>query len=334
VCYWFTAQQENEHLLRLMRIPPGYLSLRFKTTIMKTAVSFLLIVLLMACNSGADKPGSPKAGKSKKSKPSPEDSYTGDTLYQALPGLLQDLSASQNMEDLLAQNWINADDKEALEYADGSSVEFPVRSFSMSTDKTVVKNIRNYMETGTWKFDADAKTITFSYKGGSADKYKIRALAADELRLTNTGINSETILVFVADGKTHKDLATDPFHIANNKWRIAPKASETDEAIRQRVKEYLHFFILYYKDVIARRAAIVSFYGFPGCLKWYAGGIYIEKDEAILKDWESCFYNKAQAQKGLDMVSKLLDKKYTWPTGNENWIKKNLVVLEQLYSNL
>ncbi len=300
----------------------------------KTAPCLLLLFIITACNNQPDKTPASKAATTQKSKPSIADSYTTDTLYQALPKLLEDLSTSENMEDVLAQNWINADDKEALEYGQDGSLQIAVRSFSMSTDKTMLKNVRNFMETGTWKYNNDKKTITFTYAEGGEDVYKIRALAADELRLTNIGINSETILVFVSDGKRHRDKLTDPFYTTNCQWRIAPGNAETDEAIKQRVKNYLRFFILYYKDAVARRAAIVSFYGFPSCLKWFSGGIYLQDDKDILKNWEACFYNKAQAKKGLDIISKLLDKKYTWPTGNENWIKQNLFVLEQMYAGL
>ncbi len=299
-----------------------------------TAILLIAALTLTACNNEADKTADKKSGTKKKSKYSPEDSYNADTMYQALPQLLEDVAASDDMEDVMAQNWTNADDMDALRGADEGSLQIPFRGFCMGKDHSVIKNIRNYMETGTWKYDADKKTITFSYSKGEKDVYKIRALAADELRLTNTGIGSETVLVFVSDGKRHKDAATDPFTIANNKWRMSPKASESDEAVKQRVKEYLRFFILYYKDVIARKAAVVSFYGFPSCLKWYAGGIYLQDDKDILKNWNAIFYNEAQAKKGYDMMSKLLEKKYTWPSGNQNWIKKNLFVLEQLYANL
>lgn len=299
-----------------------------------TAILLAAALAFTACNNEADKTSGKNTDTKKKSKYSPEDSYNTDTMYQALPQLLEDVSASENMEDVLAQNWTNADDMDALRSADESSLQVPVRGFCMGKDHSVIKNIRNYMETGTWQYDADTKTVTFSYNKGDKDVYKIRALAADELRLTNIGIGSETILVFATDGKRHKDPATDPFTIANNQWRVKPKASETDEAVKQRVDGFLHFFILYYKDVIARKAAVISFYGFPSCLKWYAGGIYLQDDKDILKNWNAIFYNEAQAKKGYNMVSALLDKKYTWPSGNQNWIKKNLSVLEQMYANL
>lgn len=307
---------------------------------MFTAISMIkkiftacLLLLAFGCNNESEKYlPAPEKRKTRKSS-TVADSYTSDTMYKALPALVEDLSAQKSIENLLAQNWTNADDLDALRNYDNSSIEFPVRSFSMFTDKTVVKNVRNYMEAGTWSFDDDAKTITFKFDG-SKDVYKLKALAPDELRLTNIGIGSETVLVFASDAKRHKNAATDPFYTANLQWRTAPENSETDAAIKQRVKQYLQFFILYYKDAIARRAEVVSFYGFPSCLKWYAGGIYMQSDEDVLENWYALFYNKQQGEQGLSMVAKLLEKKYTWPAGNQNWIKKNLFVLEAMYKNL
>lgn len=299
---------------------------------MKHLLALCIVIMAASCSSNeVIKPDTTK--ESKKKAPAVADSYTADTMYQDLPQLIEDLSAEKNIEKLLAQNWTNADDIAALRDYDNSTIEFPVRTFCMFTDRTVVKNVRNYMETGTWNFDSDSKTITFKFYG-SKDVYKLRALAQDELRLTNIGIHSETILVFSSDAKRHKNAATDPFFKTNLTWRIPPQQPETDVQIKQRVKQYLEFFILYYKDCIARRAEVVSFYGFPSCLKWYAGGIYIQNDEDILENWHALFYNKQQGEKGLSMVAKLLEKKYTWPVGNQNWIKKNLFVLEAMYKNL
>ncbi|MFZ4057140.1 MAG: hypothetical protein ACOYKE_03340, partial [Ferruginibacter sp.] len=154
------------------------------------------------------------------------------------------------------------------------------------------------------------------------------------MQIVNVGIKSETILRFVSSGKQYLQPTDDPFHISNNQWRIKPIKSESDAAILQRVKDYLHFHILYYKDAIAKDAKVVSFYGFPTCLKWYAGGIYIIKKDKLSEDWANCFYNETQAMKAYALVDNLLSKKYTWPKDNSNWVKKNLAVLEQMYKNL
>ena len=294
----------------------------------------MLFILTTGCNENK------KADEGKKivtdsKKQSTEDSYNTDTMFQALPNMLEDLSSSTNMEQLLTQNWVLDDDKEALEMAsDGGAFEMPVRSFSMAADFTIVKNIRNAMDNGTWKFDEAKKILTLKYTNGSSDIYKLRALAADKMKLTNVGIKSETVLTFVSDAKRYKNAADDPFYIANNKWRIKPGASESDVAIKQRLKDNLRFFILFYRDVIARKSAAASFYGLPSCLEWYAGRISIQNKKEISQKWKDCFYNDAQAMKAYDMMDNVITKKITWPKGTTNWLKKNLFALEQIYQNL
>ncbi|MGF2411684.1 hypothetical protein [Ferruginibacter sp.] len=300
-------------------------------------IYLLAIVFVVAPGCSEKKKGTTKENETtvKKQGGSIADSYTADTLYQDLPKLLVDMSASSNIEELLPQDWILEDDKDALELAsDDGSFEMPVRTLSLATDNTVIKNCRNAVEEGMWKFDNEKKTLTLKYKEGGTDVYKIRSFAADEMKLTNIGIGSETVLKFVAEGNRYKNKNDDPFYFANNKWRKRPSAPENDAAIKQRLKDNLHFFILYYKDAIARRASVVSFYGFPSCLRWYAGGIYIQDNKEQLEKWEACFYSKAQAAKALAIMEEVMAKKYTWPKGQANWIKQNLAVLEQMYGNL
>jgi hypothetical protein len=293
------------------------------------------LILATSCNDEKKGAANEKHTTTKKTGGSIADSYTVDTFYQDLPKLLADISASENIEELLAQDWILEDDKDALEMAsDDGSFEMPVRTLSMAADNTVIKNCRNDIQEGVWKYDNDKKTVTLKYKQGGTDVYRIRSFAADEMKLTNIGIGSETVLKFVADGKRYRNKNDDPFYFANNKWRNKPAVPENDAAIKQRLKDNLRFFILYYKDAIARRASLVSFYGFPSCLRWYAGGIYIQDDKEQLAKWEDCFYSEKQAKKALDIMSDVISKKYTWPKGQSNWIKQNLYVLEQMYQNL
>ncbi len=250
---------------------------------------------------------------------------------QVYTGKLTDLSGSTNMEQLLCQGWEFADDMDAIHSSDESMGILPFRSYYLFTDSTFVKNPRNAMEYGRWEYDNKQKTISFHYSKGEKDIYKIAALAPDELVLVNTGIESVTTLKFLAAGKRYKNISDDPFHISNNQWRLHPKKSETEQQIRQRLKAYLHFNILFYRDNLAKESKTISFYGLPTCLKWYAGGIYMVKEKDMNENWFYCFYNKDQAMKAYKIMGELLTKKYDWPKGNVNWVNKNLAVLEQIY---
>ena len=156
--------------------------------------------------------------------------------------MLKDMSASTDMFELLCQGWENADDVEALKEMDGNStLEIPFRSFYFSADGSFIKNPRNSIEYGNWKYDDAAKTITLNYRsGGGKDVYKIVALAPDELKLLNTGLNTSTQLKYVSSAKQFIDPLQEPFYTGNNKWRIKPGHKETPVEIRQRSVSYTH----------------------------------------------------------------------------------------------
>lgn len=247
---------------------------------------------------------------------------------------LVDLSDNKNLAEVLCQGWVLEDDLEALSTSNDPEGIMPFRSFYLSPDSTFIKNPRNAMEYGKWIFDNGTKTITLNEKNGGKDVYKIGQLSAKELTVINSGVGSITKLKYVSPGERYINVADDPYHISNNRWRIAPKKAETDEEIRKRLKAFLHFHILFYRDNLAKQEKQISFYGFPTCLKWYAGGIFIIKKEELPGNWFSCFYNKEQALKAYGIMDEILGKKYKWPKGNMSWVFKNLSVLEQMYQQL
>ena len=188
------------------------------------------------------------------------------------------------------------------------------------------------MEHGHWLLDSVAKTITLAATGGNKTVFKIVALSAKELIVINKGEANNSTMKFVSSGKHYRDATEDPFHFSNNQWRIAPSKAETDEAIKKRLKAFLHFHILFYRDNIAKGEKTISFYGFPTCIKWYAGGIYVIKDELLPGSWFGCFYNKAQALKAKTLMQEIVTKKYKWQNSGVSWVIKNLDVLEQMYA--
>jgi hypothetical protein len=288
-------------------------------------LKIFVLVFIFSCNNDTG-----KKNKSTTDVPIPAQ---GANQYS---NMIVDLSASRNMLNLLCQGWENEDDALALqEIDDNSTIEIAHRSFYLSTDGSFIKNPRNAMDYGRWEYDSVAKTITLHYKVEKGmDVYKIAALAADEMILVNRGISTSTNLKFIASGKRFKEAKDEPFHMSNNQWRVRPYSKETDDQVKQRLKDNLHFFILFYRDAIAKNSKHVSFWGLPSCLKWYAGGIYLVKKEELNPVWIECFYNKDQAMKAYAIMDEVMNKKYSWPKDQRNWVQKNATVLQQMYDNI
>lgn len=280
-------------------------------------------IFISSCNNAAD-----NAADTQKEK-RPE-------AVEEQAGLVVDLSASRDIRDILCQEWTLEDDAASLEGMDETStLDIPFRSFAFASNGTFVKNARNTFDHGNWTFDDASKTIRLNNViDKETDRYKIARVTSGELVLVNTGVGSTTNLKFIGAGIRLKNETTEPFFIENNRWRLKPKAKESDSAIHDRLKQNLYFFVCFYRSILVKNEKVVSFWGLPSCFKWYGGGIYLKKPGELKENWIDCFYNKEQAMKAYDIADKLLSQKYNWPKGERNWIKLNLAVLEQMYEKI
>jgi hypothetical protein len=107
-----------------------------------------------------------------------------------------------------------------------------------------------------------------------------------------------------------------------NKALIKPHSPETAEQIRERIKNYVHFFALFFLDNHLRQETDISFIGLPSCFIWYNGGIGMEKMGDIQQTWKDCFYSEAQAMEGYRSLENILQSQVLkWPEHPTSWIK-------------
>lgn len=291
-----------------------------KNIITVTVVS----LIVLSCNNNGEQKVAEKKNKMKQ------------TNEQAAYGKLVYLDTAESIYNILCQDWVLEDDADGIEgMTESSQFEVPYRSFYFSTKGTFLKNPRNTFDYGTWDYDDAVKTITANNTiDKTKDIYKIARVTATELTLVNASVNSSTNLKFIAPGKRFKNANDEPYCLENNRWRIKPKQKETDSAIHQRLKENIHFFILFYKSALAKDDQVVSFWGLPSCFKWYGGGIFLKKEAELKENWVACFYDKEQAMQAYKIAERLMQQKYEWPKGEHNWIKQNLYVVEQMYKKI
>ena len=265
------------------------------------------------------------------SDPSPETAVeTIKAEKRILPPGYTDLTGSSDLRDILCQCWENIEDwEEARRYGLTSSFESVFRGYCFYPDGTMVKYPRGYMEIGTWELLDKSKPYVISLGSGNDEdeKFKLAKLAPTELKIIGEGGGVQT---YMSRGLRHDNVKSDPLHPLNNKWRMMPSRAENDEEIKDRLKGCIHFFVLYYDQMIETNSEVITFAGFPSCFKWYAGGIYLLKKEELRQKWIDCFYNKADAMKAYMFAEKLMRKKYKWPEKEKNWMKLNVAVLKQM----
>lgn len=239
------------------------------------------------------------------------------------------LANSTDLKDVLCQTWENTEDLEDAATSGGSDLGLTFRGISLFTDGSVTKDPHGYFDIGTWQLHADKKPVTLELKLSKGKEiYKLGSLNPKKMQLLHQG-NSKTTS-YTGNGFRPENLENDPFYPANNYWRLKPTKPETEEQLKKRLKDCIHFYCLYYDYNILSDAKVISFTGFPSCFKWYSGGIHLKKEKDLTEDWINCFYNYEQAMQCYKFADKLISKKYIWSKVEKNWMRQNVYVLRQM----
>jgi hypothetical protein len=193
------------------------------------------------------------------------------------------------------------------------------------------------MRTGTWRVKVIGRhpVLELHYTGAEKYLYLIGQMEWNRLVLVDLERKEQLPVKLISNGVVHQNMYNDPFHPANNQWRITPPKAESDSAIRARVKQCVRFYALYFRDNIKRQAKTIDFGGLPAIFEWYNRGIGLPNRKKVDDSWVRCFYNREQALKGYDLLRNLIvDYEFNWPDGAPSWVYETHSVLEQMYHKL
>ncbi|HMH21648.1 MAG TPA: hypothetical protein VK563_07725 [Puia sp.] len=242
-------------------------------------------------------------------------------------------------DDVMSQDW-KLDDADQPHWNevfwDSSSDTRQYPELALFRDYSVTENARCRMRTGKWKLYKESRALILRFGDGFSRIYFIKGIAMKQMELIWRKTPNDSVLIKLsADAAIHKRSAEDPYHPVNNDWRIKPKASETDEQLRLRLKQCVHFYALFFHDNNQRQLTEISFSGLPTCFVWYNGGIGMEARADLDKKWIDCFYSTFQALKAYEMLSSILRKHdLKWPEHPTSWVKQTAEVLDQLCDKL
>ncbi len=200
------------------------------------------------------------------------------------------------------------------------------------TDSSVLENPTGEMTYGT--FNLNGNTINVKFDDGTKATYVIDRVNKEELLLSRTEKKHVSKLTYKATSTSWPDANKNPFAKQNYQWVQKPKKPESDEEIKNRVKQSVQFYVYYFAGFLNGKAQQIDFSGLPNCLNWYSGGISIDNEDKLDKKWISCFYSKEQAFKGRQMLEDALVKKHNWDEKETNWIKQTMPVLQQIHDGM
>ncbi|MBC7777214.1 MAG: hypothetical protein H7246_17410 [Phycisphaerae bacterium] len=228
-------------------------------------------------------------------------------------------------------------------FSDGSYTELTGESLNTG-DKSGGKDLSEAASNGTknnkynygqWKaIDNNTKLALIPQDGSGKETQAIRTLDQKFMVVHVANDQFSCDLKFRRTGKPLGNIEADPFHMANNQWRVTPKQAETDEQLRARLRNHIQHYIALLEASLEREQNVVSPKYSPSIIQIYNGGIGIREKEAWDEAFMHCFYNQQDAQKGVDLYTKVLDKGLSLGAGTGDWVKDDANLLRMILTEL
>ena len=248
---------------------------------------------------------------------------------------LEDLNDSKVMKNIICQDWENKDDANDASSLDiTSTMDVLYRGYSFFNDGIVVKDPRQEISIGRWVLNDQVKPIsiemTFDNGKTKIETWQLAYLSPVDMKMAKITDEGKTTTDFISEAIRNINLNEDPFYPSNILWRIKPTAPETDKQIKQRLKDCIHFFALFYQQKIDAKSKAVTFVGLPTCFTFYSGGVSVQNENMLTKKWINCFYSREQALKARDLAEKLIREHFKLPESASNWLYANLAILKAM----
>lgn len=206
---------------------------------------------------------------------------------------------------------------------------------ALYSDSSVTENARCKVKFGKWDIDKKRRQLILNFTDGTHKSYYIQKIFLQKMVVIQQIDGDDVTISFSSDGLARKRISEDPFYPANNQWRIRPPAPETNEQILNRMKQFVHFYSLFFQDNNQRQEKDISFIGLPNCFRWYNGGIGLIDKLDLDKKWVDCFYSEKEAYRGYEMLKRLIERhELKWPENPTSWIKETHEILDQIHDKL
>ena len=234
-------------------------------------------------------------------------------------------------DPLLCQSWELTDNE-------GTGMKFtfhPIRLFStlhLFADGTFLYTTTDSIYPGKWIHDQEDIVLQFQ---NTRITLSIRKVSEEKLKVFIRKNYQSQEITFSSDGIVHKNPENDPWYPANNTWRIKPQAPESNGQIKERIKNYLHFFSLFLRDNKKRDKSIVDWRGIPTVIGFYSNGISLYQADKIEDAWYNCFYSDDQAMTAYNMIKGVMDNKsINCKDDSQGWVMLDACFLEGVYSEI
>ncbi len=227
-------------------------------------------------------------------------------MKKILPAILVVLLFSQ-MSCLFQQNKKRLDGLWFFTHSSSTdqkdSAEITPASFlNLQPDHTYTRDFKKF-EYGQWKRNDSVLLLTNERQ--ITTSFPVKLVSRNELELTSS---EGDILNFEQQPAKFSSASDDPFSVDNNHWRITATKKETEQELKNRLRNHFGFYEAYFKWALDAKLSSIDVRSTPSPIKIYGNGFALKNFDELPASWRSYFYDKDDCQKANDMIKDIFEK--------------------------
>lgn len=194
----------------------------------------------------------------------------------------------------------------------------------LHSDGTYTKDLGNF-DYGKWQQKDSILILTGTKKGPV--NYVIKSMVDDELDLR---ILRKVTITFVKRSGGFDSAAHNPFSVQNNQWRIPAGHKESDQQIKERLRNHCRFYQAYFQWGLDDNLSTLDVRGTASAIKIYKNGFVLVPFEQLGERWKSYFYDEEDCRKANDILKDIFERKAIVWENKEHSYKMFLSAFRQL----
>jgi hypothetical protein len=182
---------------------------------------------------------------------------------------------------------------------------------------------------GHWK--RKDSILLLSSSKGAAIVFPIKHLFGNELELVSA---KGSILNFESQPARFSSVTDNPFSIENNQWRIPAREKESEQQLKDRLRNHCRFQEAYFKWALNDQLNSIDVRSTPSPIKIYGNGFALKEFDALPIAWRSYFYDEEDCQKANNILKNIFEKGDIGWSHTDNRYKMFISAFQQLQQQL
>jgi hypothetical protein len=200
----------------------------------------------------------------------------------------------------------------------------PASFLNLQADKTYTLDFGGF-DYGRW--ESNNGLLLLASSKGRTISFQIKHFFGNELSLSD---DKRVVMNFEGGRYKFSSAAGNPFSAENNQWRIPATKKESEEKLKNRLRNHCKFYETYFMWALENDLNSVDVRSTPSLIKIYGNGFALKKFDELPVMWRSYFHDDEDCQKANDIIKNIFDHQDIAWAHTDNKYKMFLSAFQQL----